>query len=312
MYVLCLLAFMACSDDDDKIITDFDKPFSNLSTDELKTILDNNLFDGEELVREARYYYYNQIAALEHYFDIEIEDLLGNDARSSDNKAFTGLKFTWNKDKKEIDKTANAAAYLECYCPFSTTDDSRNDLHVIVQRNISEETHIQLLTYKDDELTLEYDRIFIKGQKMYNSMSGGPYELFSNVEAQKNNSGEIGLLENMCKKSGERSFYYSESVENGDMVHLLECNDIRIRARIQQYKNISELREQFINKLDNESYIKFATELLSANMVDAVVVFKDRDEKIGDLVIIECNFSGAIYGCKMKDGTIHKLDIDFN
>lgn len=46
------------------------------------------------------------------------------------------------------------------------------------------------------------------------------------------------------------------------------------------------------------------------NMVDAVVVLMDRDEKIGDLVIIECNFGGAIYGCKMKDGTIYKLDID--
>ena len=40
-YILCLLVFVACSDDDDKneVMSDFDKPFTSISKSELKGML---------------------------------------------------------------------------------------------------------------------------------------------------------------------------------------------------------------------------------------------------------------------------------
>ena len=41
-YILCLLVFVACSDDDDKnevMMSDFDKPFTSISKSELKGML---------------------------------------------------------------------------------------------------------------------------------------------------------------------------------------------------------------------------------------------------------------------------------
>ena len=41
LYMLCLLVFAACSDDDDKneVMSDFDKPFTSISKSELKGML---------------------------------------------------------------------------------------------------------------------------------------------------------------------------------------------------------------------------------------------------------------------------------
>ena len=41
LYMLCLLVFAACSDDDDKneVMSDFDKPFTSISNSELKGML---------------------------------------------------------------------------------------------------------------------------------------------------------------------------------------------------------------------------------------------------------------------------------
>ena len=60
-YILCLLVFVACSDDDDKnevMMSDFDKPFTSISKSELKEMLQDfwlidtiidNYFEGHRM-----------------------------------------------------------------------------------------------------------------------------------------------------------------------------------------------------------------------------------------------------------------------
>ena len=53
LYVLCLLTtLVACSDDDDKIITDYDKPYTKLPSSELRTLIEDNISSCEALVKE--------------------------------------------------------------------------------------------------------------------------------------------------------------------------------------------------------------------------------------------------------------------
>ena len=64
LYVLCLLTtLVACSDDDDKIITDYDKPYTKLPSSELRTLIEDNIiviyFHLDHLaVRRTFYYLY--------------------------------------------------------------------------------------------------------------------------------------------------------------------------------------------------------------------------------------------------------------
>ena len=54
LYVLCLLTtLVACSDDDDKIITDYDKPYTKLPSSELRTLIEDNISSCEALVKRS-------------------------------------------------------------------------------------------------------------------------------------------------------------------------------------------------------------------------------------------------------------------
>lgn len=53
LYVLCLLTtLVACSDDDDKIITDYDKPYTKLPSSELRTLIEDNINSCVTLAKE--------------------------------------------------------------------------------------------------------------------------------------------------------------------------------------------------------------------------------------------------------------------
>ena len=88
LYVLCLLTtLVACSDDDDKIITDYDKPYSKLPTSELRTLIEDNINSCITLVEEfAEMEENNSILDIMNYYGInfyfDISDFMNS--RSSD------------------------------------------------------------------------------------------------------------------------------------------------------------------------------------------------------------------------------------
>ena len=88
LYVLCLLTtLVACSDDDDKIITDYDKPYSKLPTSELRTLIGDNINSCITLVEEfAEMEENNSILDIMNYYGInfyfDISDFMNS--RSSD------------------------------------------------------------------------------------------------------------------------------------------------------------------------------------------------------------------------------------
>ena len=102
LYVLCLLTtLVACSDDDDKIITDYDKPYSKLPTSELRTLIEDNINSCITLVEEfAEMEENNSILDIMNYYGInfyfDISDFMNS--RSSDQSkenTFTGMKLVW-------------------------------------------------------------------------------------------------------------------------------------------------------------------------------------------------------------------------
>ena len=142
LYVLCLLTtLVACSDDDDKIITDYDKPYTKLPSSELRTLIEDNINSCVTLAKEFNEMgKNNSIFDIMNYyrinFDFNILDFMNS--RSSDpskENTFTGMKLVWNKDKQDFDTTINAAGFMEIFFPSSKTDQSKNDLHFIATIN---------------------------------------------------------------------------------------------------------------------------------------------------------------------------------
>ena len=129
LYVLCLLTtLVACSDDDDKIITDYDKPYTKLPSSELRTLIEDNISSCEALVKEfSEMEENNEIFDLIRYYDINLSFNISDfiNSRSSDSNkenTFTGMKLVWNKDKQDFDTTINAAGFMEVLFPSSKTD----------------------------------------------------------------------------------------------------------------------------------------------------------------------------------------------
>ena len=154
LYVLCLLTtLVACSDDDDKIITDYDKPYSKLPTSELRTLIEDNINSCITLVEEfAEMEENNSILDIMNYYGInfyfDISDFMNS--RSSDQSkenTFTGMKLVWNKNKQDFDTTINAAGFMEAFFPSSKTDQSNNDLHFIATIDYSTGVYLKIEVY---------------------------------------------------------------------------------------------------------------------------------------------------------------------
>lgn len=161
LYVLCLLTtLVACSDDDDKIITDYDKPYTKLPSSELRTLIEDNISSCEALVKEfSEMEENNEIFDLIRYYGINlsfnISDLINS--RSSDSSkenTFTGMKLVWNKDKQDFDTTINAAGFMEVLFPSSKTDQSQNDLRFIATIDYSTGVCLKMEVYKGEEILL--------------------------------------------------------------------------------------------------------------------------------------------------------------
>ena len=161
LYVLCLLTtLVACSDDDDKIITDYDKPYSKLPTSELRTLIEDNINSCITLVEEfAEMEENNSILDIMNYYGInfyfDISDFMNS--RSSDQSkenTFTGMKLVWNKNKQDFDTTINAAGFMEAFFPSSKTDQSNNDLHFIATIDYSTGVYLKIEVSNGKEVLL--------------------------------------------------------------------------------------------------------------------------------------------------------------
>ena len=107
-YILCLLVFVACSDDDDKnevMMSDFDKPFTSISKSELKGMLqDFWLIDTiiDDYFEGHRMDVVGPIEDALDKYDVDIEDFFTFNTLNSRSTAapvenkFTGMKIAWN------------------------------------------------------------------------------------------------------------------------------------------------------------------------------------------------------------------------
>ena len=157
LYILCLFVFVACSDDDDKneVISDFDKPFTSISKSELKEMLQDfwlidtiidNYFEGHrmDVIRPID-------KALEQY-NVDIEDFSFNTLNSRSTAApvenkFIGMKIAWNPKTHALDTTIDADGFIEILIPYSQTDDSRNNLRIVINGEWSNYTTKEETTF---------------------------------------------------------------------------------------------------------------------------------------------------------------------
>lgn len=309
------MACVACSDNNDnncdnevdKVLTDFDKPYSTLSSDELINIMEKNIsacrdfilgiFDNINNDENNDYENKDKIEAYFYYCKIPIDNI------PKDLKPTINI---WNKDKKAFDILENTKGYTEYYFPSSITDDSRNELYAVVKylvHPVCDTSRVDLYFGEDWIYTGEIQRNNTT-KKIISKF--GPYTLSmmeSNIERE---------FELFVQKEGECSYLSSSWNEDGDLIMLDEFNNLRIWRRIRQIKNIEVIANKVLDRND-ESYNKIMTELYNENMIDAVVVFTDRDEKIGDLTMVSYNkhLNKSIYGCKMQDGSVFTFTFDF-
>ena len=273
LYVLCLLTtLVACSDDDDKIITDYDKPYTKLPSSELRTLIEDNINSCVTLAKEfnemgknnsifdiMNYYHIN--------FDFNILDFINS--RSSDpskENTFTGMKLVWNKDKQDFDTTINAAGFMEIFFPSSKTDQSKNDLHFIATINYSTNVYLETKVYNEE-------KVLFRQVQQYNKETSEaiqveeypPYSatIKMNINDDDMVSGLIAkrmLREITLLKEGGDHYNLSMNIENGNLYLVTEFNNIRIRSTVEQFSSIQALIKE-IYYTNEGRYEELATEL---------------------------------------------------
>ncbi len=288
LYVLCLLTtLVACSDDDDKIITDYDKPYSKLPTSELRTLIEDNINSCITLVEEfAEMEENNSILDIMNYYGInfyfDISDFMNS--RSSDQSkenTFTGMKLVWNKNKQDFDTTINAAGFMEAFFPSSKTDQSNNDLHFIATIDYSTGVYLKIEVSNGKEVLLH--------------------------KAQQYNKETSEAIQTV--KCPPYSATIKMEINDDDIISrfiMRRFNNIRVRTTIGQYKNIQPLIEE-IHYTNEGRYNELATELIQKNMRESVIVFTDKDEKIGEWEFVNLMRNEEnpfpLCKCTFQDGT---------
>lgn len=324
-YILCLLVFVACSDDDDKnevMMSDFDKPFTSISKSELKGMLqdfwliDTIIDDYEEghrmdVIRPIG-------DALEKYkVDINLNNSIIRSTRSTaapvENK-FTGMKLTWNPQKQDLDTTINADGFMEILIPYSLTDDSRNDLRIVVNNewNNNNNRRNEITYYRDGQLIINIENYINSEEGIEYSNENIPPYFFSYKSTFKNNTYNnattMQSTEITIRKEGGRSLFQSINMENGNASFLTECNNLRAHVTMNNYNNILQLLQRLRG---NDNIDKLAFEILKKNM-SGVIVFADRDEKIGDLDVYPDEEDDNLpLICRFQDGEEFRLPLIF-
>ena len=319
LYVLCLLTpLVACSDDDDKIITDYDKPYSKLPTSELRTLIEDNINSCITLVEEfAEMEENNSILDIMNYYGInfyfDISDFMNS--RSSDQSkenTFTGMKLVWNKNKQDFDTTINAAGFMEAFFPSSKTDQSNNDLHFIATIDYSTGVYLKIEVSNGKEVLLHKAQQYNKEtSEAIQTVKCPPYSATIKMEINDDDIISRFIMRRMPKeitlqKEGGDHYYISLNEENGNLHWVTDFNNIRIRTTIGQYKNIQPLIEE-IHYTNEGRYNELATELIQKNMHESVIVFTDKDEKIGEWEFVNLMRNEEnpfpLCKCTFQDGT---------
>ena len=315
LYVLCLLTtLVACSDDDDKIITDYDKPYTKLPSSELRTLIEDNISSCEALVKEfSEMEENNEIFDLIRYYDINLSFNISDfiNSRSSDSSkenTFTGMKLVWNKDKQDFDTTINAAGFMEIFFPSSKTDQSKNDLHFIATINYSTNVYLETKVYNEE-------KVLFRQVQQYNKETSEaiqveeypPYSatIKMNINDDDMVSGLIAkrmLREITLLKEGGDHYNLSMNIENGNLYLVTEFNNIRIRSTVEQFSSIQALIKE-IYYTNEGRYEELATELIQKNMRESVIVFTDKDEKIGEWEFVKLERLSPRCKCIFQDGT---------
>ena len=315
LYVLCLLTtLVACSDDDDKIITDYDKPYTKLPSSELRTLIEDNINSCVTLAKEFNEMgKNNSIFDIMNYyrinFDFNILDFMNS--RSSDpskENTFTGMKLVWNKDKQDFDTTINAAGFMEIFFPSSKTDQSKNDLHFIATINYSTNVYLETKVYNEE-------KVLFRQVQQYNKETSEaiqveeypPYSatIKMNINDDDMVSGLIAkrmLREITLLKEGGDHYNLSMNIENGNLYLVTEFNNIRIRSTVEQFSSIQALIKE-IYYTNEGRYEELATELIQKNMRESVIVFTDKDEKIGEWEFVKLERLSPRCKCIFQDGT---------
>ena len=319
-YILCLLVFVACSDDDDKnevMMSYFDKPLTSISKSELKGMLqDFWLIDTiiDDYFEGHRMDVVGPIEDALDKYDVDIEDFFTFNTLNSRSTAapvenkFTGMKIAWNPATHALDTTIDADGFIEILIPYSQTDDSRNNLRIVINGEWSNYTmKEETKFYLDEQLIMTTERLYNEdrdGLSVYITENTPPY--FYSYKAFENSQANFPTSEFIVRKEGGPSLLQSINLENGNLVLLTEYNNLRAHVTVNQYNNFLNL----VNQLEGNNN-KLALELWKKNM-SAVIVFTDRDEKIGDLDVYPDEEDDNLpLICRFQDGEEFRLPLIF-
>ena len=319
LYLLCMLTFVACNKDNDNKpneISDFDKPFTSIPKSELKEMLqdfwqiDTIICDYEE---GQRMDVMRPIIKAQRHYNVNINfdnDIIRSTTRTTpvENK-FTGMRLTWNPEKHALDTTIDAEGVLEVLIPYSLTDDSRNDLRIVANVEQNDKTKFEITYYRDGQLIMSTKTYLNEGTIEYMEENIPPYffSYKSSFKTITRSDNALQSLELTIRKEGGPSLFQSINIEDGNMLLLTEYNNLRARAIINEYDNIQNLMDLLE---DNDKFDELALEILKKNM-SAVIVFKDRDEKIGDLELSIDEDDNLPLICRFQDGEEFKLPLIF-
>lgn len=312
LYLLFLLVFAACSDDDKlengQAMSDFEKPFTKVPTTELKEILDDSFNRAWQEYPAAIDYIEEVIMplddALEHYGFYMPQSLRSRSEETE--KSFVGLKLTWNKATQTLDKTLGTEGFMEVLIPSSLTDDSKNDLRVLIDVT-DKGNRIKVNYYQNGKQVAE--RIMNRETSAYEmSLSAAPYTVsLKRTTNEWDAARRIAMITQMevtVANEGQYTYHCNMNVDD-DMTFVAECGNLRASIVVSGYQNM-ELLFEFLNNGEGEDFAELWEELLRANM-KGVIVFADRNEKLCDLEMKAADNGQGI--CLFQDGTEYVIGV---
>lgn len=319
-YLLCLFVCFACDDNDDKVVADVDKPYSKMSSSELKNVLEENLTARDQLVDEcnkASVKTNKELMTIARHYDFaDFIDMNGGlqsaACAKAEEEVVKGVLLKWNRDKKDFDITANAEQCLvEIQVPSSLTDDSKNDLLVKVT-NDKLNGKFEMFVYKNETLWFSH---IVEADKENNLQTEvivcPPYTMRTELAVRKQAAGgdimlgkwaKVKYARVTCEKEGGFSYKGEMNLVEDDLSVLLDCGNVRFTGKFVGFTAFMPLLEELVE--EGKVDMALMAELLRNNFRQNVVVFTDRNEKIGDwyFVFDEESRKERKFKCVFQDG----------
>ncbi|MGL5682306.1 MAG: hypothetical protein ACRDDZ_04520 [Marinifilaceae bacterium] len=309
LYIGLLLFAVACGKDDAETLqpelSDLEKPYTTLSNDEVKKLIE----EASAAVRaeftvatDTISYNLEKYREVINHYEAPIYGLGGDRTTKSEPM---GLKYTWNANTRNFDLTLCAGNQRVISMPSSIENGNVNDFSIINNYYNRNGFDNSMEWKKNDKIVYgsrefqETSDIMTGYTKQYNE----DYALEFKVTHSKQNMNQTVLF----TRRENQLFHLSMSIIDKSLQASIEFSNLRLRLTINNFTDLESLRDLLYNSgtgMDSEKVSELLGIIYNNNITESVIVFTDRDEKIGEFLYPD---KPDVITVRLKDGELFEF-----